>query len=180
MVMTTSHPYVVGALAALTLTADTPAAADGLVLQDKSGHITEGSLTVAASPSQVYAAVTDYANWPRLLTDVESVKVESGGPRDARVRFKSKTFGHTVTIVFDNVTDRTIRFRGVEGPPGGHASGSFELVPLAGGKQTQITASVYMEVTGVPGVFVREPKVRAMREAKVRSDLLDLARHFQP
>jgi ribosome-associated toxin RatA of RatAB toxin-antitoxin module len=145
-----------------------------LPVHDVGHDVTEATITVDASPSQVYALVTDYARWPALLSDVRSVTVERG-PRDhARVRFSSKILAHEVTVQFDNVPDRLIRFVGVEGPPGGRARGTYVLEPVDGGRRTRVTASLYLEVVGAPSLFVRDAKVRTMREAKLRADLTDV------
>ena len=94
------------------------------------------------------------------------------------MRFKSNALGHTVTVVFDNDPDRRIAFRGVEGPPGGRARGSYVLTPIDGGKRTQVTAELYLDVVGAPGVFVRDSKIRDMRQAKLRADIQDVLGHF--
>jgi ribosome-associated toxin RatA of RatAB toxin-antitoxin module len=145
-----------------------------ITLHEAPNHTTTSTLVVDAPPAAIYALVTDYANWTSLLTDVSGVKVERGGRRDARVRFHSKALDHTVTVQFDNQPDRVIKFVGVEGPPGGRASGSFVLEPLDGGRRTKITASLYLDVVGVAGVFVSDARIRGMRQAKLRADLTDV------
>lgn len=144
-------------------------------LQEMPGHTTEATLEVDAPPAVVYALVTDYARWPQLLGDVRSVKVERGGPRDARVRFRSEVLDHTVTVQFDNDPGRAIKFVGVEGPPGGRARGSYVLEPIDNGHRTRVHASFYLDVVGAAGVFVSDSKLRHMREAKLRADLTDVA-----
>jgi hypothetical protein len=169
---------VAGAFAAVVLASDAGAAVS---IREKPGHVTEGVITVNASPTQIYALVTDYMHWPSLLGDVESVTVEAGGRRDARVKFRSRSLQRNVTVLFDNDPARgVIRFRGVKGPPGGRASGEYVLVPIDGGKRTQVTARVYMDVVGLPGLFVSDKRVRTMRQAKVRTDLADLEHRFAP
>jgi carbon monoxide dehydrogenase subunit G len=145
-------------------------------LREVPNHTTEATVEVDAPPAQVYALVTDFAHWPQLLGDVQSVKVERGGSRDARVRFHSKILDHTVTVQFDNDPGHTIRFVGVEGPPGGRAKGSYVLEPLDNGKRTRVHASFYLDVVGVASVFVGDAKLRNMREAKLRADLTDVTR----
>jgi uncharacterized membrane protein len=140
------------------------------------GHITEGTVVVDAPPAQVYNLVTDYVRWPSILSDVRSVKVERGGRDNARVRFRSHALEHEVTVQFDNDPGRLIRFKGVKGPPGGRASGSYVLQPIEGGRRTRVVASLYMDVVGIPGLFVSDDKIARMREAKLRADLTDLER----
>ena len=156
----------------------TEAFADRVTIAERPDHVTEGTVTVDASPAEVYALVTDYARWRSVLTDIKSVTVKSGGRRDAKVRFSSRALEHEVTVEFDNEADRTIRFRGIQGPPGGRARGQYVLQPVDGGKRTLVTASLYMDVVGLAGVFVRDASIRAMRQAKLRADLTDVAQYF--
>ena len=165
-----------GSLAAVVLAA--PASADPIEMSEQPHHVTTATITIDAPPAQIYALATDYAHWQANLTDVRSVKVERGGRDDARVRFRSRALQHEVVVQFDNVADHEIRFRGVEGPPGGRASGTYFLEPLDGGRRTRIVASLYLEVVGLPGWFVSDSKLRGLREAKLRADLTDLARAF--
>jgi uncharacterized membrane protein len=149
-----------------------------LALHEAPHHTTEATVTVDAPPAEIYALVTDYASWTTFLSDVSDVKVERGGRRDARVRFHSKALDHTVTVQFDNQQDRVIKFVGVEGPPGGRASGMFVLDPIDGGRQTRIRASFYLDVVGAAGLFVSDGKLRGMRQAKLRADLNDTLRRL--
>jgi hypothetical protein len=150
----------------------------GLHLVDKPDHITEATITADATPAQVYALVTDYANWGRVFTDVESVSVKSGGREDAVVRFRSRAIDYTVTVKFDNVRDRVIRFRGIKGPPGGKARGEYVLTPIDGGTRTQVTARLRLDIDGPAALFVREKRLRGIRHAKLTADLLDAQRRL--
>jgi carbon monoxide dehydrogenase subunit G len=153
-------------------------AVNAVAVHELPDHVTEAAITIDASPSEVYALVTDYANWPRAFSDIRSVSVESGDRDHARVRFSSLALQHDVTVEFDNERDRVIRFKGVKGPPGGRAHGTYTLVPVDGGKHTRVTAQLYMDAVGVASVFVRDATIRSMRNAKLQADLGDLARHF--
>jgi hypothetical protein len=163
------------ALAAVAFASD---ARDHLLLTEKPGHATEGIVVVDASPSEVYALVTDYASWPSIFRDVSSVEQLGGGRREASVRFTSRAIGRTVTVKFDNVADRLIRFHGTKGPPGGVSSGSYQLTPIDNGTRTLVHARLYMNVTGVPGMFISDAKIRSMRQTKLRSDMNDVIRRF--
>ncbi|HEY1555863.1 MAG TPA: SRPBCC family protein [Kofleriaceae bacterium] len=173
-----SRFHIAAALAALAGAA--PAVhADDVTIADEAHHVTSGTVTLDASPAEVYRAVTDYAHWRALLGDVLSVRVERGGPRDAKVWFRSRILGHEFALQFDNVADREIRFRAVEGPPGAHATGDYVLEPIDGGKRTRVTAHLYIDVSGVASIVYRDAKVRRMRRDKLEADLADTARHFE-
>ncbi len=151
------------------------ARADVVQTFERPGHITEASVVVDATPAEAYALVTDYANWPTIFSDVKSVTVEGGGRENARVRFKSKALGTTVTVQFANDPNKAVRFKGIEGPPGGRAHGEYLFTPIDGGKRTLVTASFYMDLVGPTSWVVRGGKVASMRQAKLRSDLGDAA-----
>jgi carbon monoxide dehydrogenase subunit G len=153
-----------------------PGAYADVELHEAPDHVTEGTVTIDATPQQIYELVTDYANWQQTFTDIQSVQVESGGRDTATVRFRSRALEHTVTVTFANTPGKTIRFRGTKGP--GRAQGEYDLVAIDGGKRTQVKARLYMDVRGPASLFVRDKRLRAMREAKLRADLGDVERHF--
>ena len=165
---------------ALALTTVTPSAlGEGLTLRELPGHTTEGQVILNASPAEVYAHATDYANWSRQLSDVREVKWEGGDRDHARVRFKSKSFGQSITLAFDNIPGQQIRFHSIKAPPGGRASGVYTLIPVEGGKRTQVVARLYLEVVGASSLLFSDKKVRRMRHAKLQLDLRDTERWFE-
>ena len=164
-----------GAIATFALTACAYAAP--AVVAGAPEYTTQVTITVNASPEDVYRVATDYARWPSVLGDVTSVTIEHGGRRDARVRFRSKAFGRVVAIQLDNEPDRSIRFRGVGSPPGSRAYGEYRFDPIAGGR-TRVTATLMMHAGGLSSLFVSASSVDRMRRAKLESDLGDLARWF--
>lgn len=166
----------VGTAAALVIAAD--AHAGGISLSEKPNHVTEAVIVVDASPAQIYELVTDYAHWRQFLSDIQSVRVEAGGRRDAKVRFRSAALEHEVAVKFDNIENREIRFHSVDAPPGARASGTYVLEPIDNGARTRVTATFYMDVVGITGMFVRAKTLRAMRQNKLRADMNDVAARF--
>ena len=161
------------------LPAASDAASEGIrIWNGSTPATTEGMAVVGASARDLYLAATSYAHWTELFSDVRSVAVESGGRRDAVVRFASRALDHTLTVRFDNVPHRIVRFTLVEGPPGTVASGSYVLEPDARGRGTIVRAQLHADVTGIAGWFVSAERVRGMRERKLRADLSDLQRVF--
>lgn len=166
-------------LAALALTTDAFGGSEpSIQLVERPGHITEARIVVDASPQQVYDALTDFPRWQSVFSDVLELEVRPGGRERAEVRFKSKALEHYVTVKFDNIPNQVIRFRNVKTPLGTRARGEYRLVPLDGGTRTQITAWVYLDVVGAPGLFVRDKTIRGYRRAKVTADTMDVKRRF--
>lgn len=156
-----------------------PAVAEEATLTELGGAKTQGVIVVDASPAKVYTLVTDYENWPNVLTDIKRVDVKSGGRQEAKVWFDSRAMKHGVTVQFDNTKDSVINFRLVDGPRGARATGEYVLEEIDGGKRTKITATLYMNVVGAVGWLVRDKTIRKMRQKKLRTDLEDLARYFE-
>jgi uncharacterized membrane protein len=175
---TMSRLRAAGAVAALALAAD--AHGENVSLTEKPDDVTEATVLIDAPPAQIYELVTDYARWPQILSDVKSVKVEAGGRHDARIRFESVALEHDVTVKFDNIANREVRFRSVNLIPGAHASGAYVLQPMDGGTRTMVVATLYLHVGGLPRVFVSAKKAQAMRQSKLRADLGDVAAWFAP
>jgi carbon monoxide dehydrogenase subunit G len=179
--MSVKQALELAAVAALAATAAPTSAgpAPSFMLIDKPGNVTEATLTIDASPAEVYALVTDYANWTRVLpSDVRSVKVERPGRETARVHFTSASFGRAVTVQFANEANHILRFKGVKGPPGGVAAGTYRLEPMNGGQRTKVTATLYLDIKGPAALFVSDAKIKRMRHAKLQADLSDVLRAF--
>lgn len=154
-------------------------AAPSPTIAERPHHSSQGTITIDAPPAEVYAAMTDYALWPRFLTDVEWTKVQGGGRRDGRIRMLTHSLGHEVTIQFDNIDNQAVRFKLVDGPPGARANGQYVLVPLDGGQRTRVDATLYMNVVGAPGLLISDSKIKRLRQAKLRGDLADGAREIE-
>jgi len=155
------------------------AAAEKATVTELGGKKTKAVIEVNASPAEVYAIMTDYADWRKVLTDIRKVSVKSGGRRDARVWFDSRALKDRATVEFDNVEDAVVRFRLVDGPPGARSNGEYVLEGIDGGKRTRITATLYLDVVGAAGWLIRSKTIRKNRQQKLRVDLEDIARHFE-
>jgi hypothetical protein len=164
---------VLTSIAALA-TAD--AHAQAVVVSEIGNHTSEVTVVLAAPAHDIYQLVTDYANWPLLFSDVEFAQHKSGGRENARVRFRSRILDMPVTVDFDNIPDRAVRFVGRKGPPGGKAHGEYLFEPIGDGSRTRVTARLYLNVTGPAGWFVRDKTIRKMRRAKLAADMNDAIR----
>lgn len=154
------------------------AVGEELTLRELPGNITEGTVIIDAPPDVVYAHATNYERWTTQFSDIREVRWESGDREHARVRFKSKSFDESVTVEFDNVPGRVIRFRSVKAPPGGRARGEYTLSAVDAGRRTAVVARLYMNVVGPPRLLFSGRKIRSMRQLKLRLDLEDAERWF--
>ncbi len=147
-------------------------------IRERPDHVSFGVITVDAPPAEVYAVITHYAAWESVFSDVVWLRVVRGGRDDAVVKLRTKSLGNEATVQFENLPDQELRFRLIGGPPGARARGAYRLVPIDDGQRTRIEATLYMDVVGVPGVFISDRKIRSMRQGKLRADLEDAATWF--
>jgi hypothetical protein len=165
---------IVGALTVVASEAN----ADGMAIREMPGHVSEGTVIVNAPPAEVYALVTNYANWRSVFSDVDSVQLKSGNRDNAQVEFRSRALGRKVTVAFHNEPDSAIRFQGVKGPPGGSSHGEYRLSPIDGGARTLVTGRLFMDVSLPASLVVSSRRVREIRQQKLRADLTAIARYF--
>jgi hypothetical protein len=154
------------------------AVGEGLTLHELPGHVTEGTMFLDATPDEVYAHAVAYENWANQFSDIRAVRWEHGDRDHARVRFKSISFDQSITVQFDNVPGRIVRFHSVKAPPGGRARGEYTFTPVDNGRRTAVTARLYMNVVGPPRLLFSANKIRTMRHAKLQIDLQDTQRWF--
>lgn len=142
------------------------------------GAVTEGEVTVAGDPADVYAAVTEYRRWPAIFPNLRSVTVKSGNALAATVETVSNKGKHHTLIFKNDPRTHTIRFE----ERGGRADASAEITFRAGPRpgQTVVKARLYADVTGAAGLFVSDAKIRRKRERKVMADLTRLHAYFAP
>ena len=88
-----------------------PATAGPRVWQARDVAITEGEVEVNARPAVVYRALTDYARWPALFSDIMWAAVKSGG-REKAVIFLAEHSPHKLlsqapvrAILMPRITD---------------------------------------------------------------------------
>jgi hypothetical protein len=172
------HVWAAAIVAVAALTAGASRASARVALVERPGHVTEASIVVDATPQQVYDQLTDFPHWRSLFSDVLALEVRPGGREHAQVRFRSRALDRWVTIQFDNVPGKVIRFKNVDNRLGTRARGEYRLTPIEGGRRTQITAWVYLDVVGAPGLFIRSKTIRGFRQAKLEADATDVKRRF--
>jgi carbon monoxide dehydrogenase subunit G len=167
--------------AAAVLTASCGASAEDYVRSPavrmwSKGTTTEGEVTVAGEPADVYAAVTDYQKWTVIFPNLASLTVKSGDAIAATVETVS-TKGKHHTLVFKNdPRARVIRFE----ERGGRAEVKAEISFRAGARkgETIVHARLYADVHGAASLFVSDAKIRGKREKKVMGDLARLYAYF--
>lgn len=135
-----------------------------------------GAIEVQASPRQVRAAVLDFAQWPRLFSDVKWVKVKRRTASEAIIEVKSRSLGPTNMLRVRLDDPSGTRFETLDGR-GVHLRGQFAFEPLDQDR-TRIRGALQTKLTGLLGWVVSERSVRKERQNKLKSYLGDIGTWF--
>jgi len=138
------------------------------------------TMTVQATPAQVYAVAIDFDSYPEWAADIKEVEVLGRDPegRAQRVRFRAAAFGRstTYTLVYDHAgAPERLSWRLEEGDLTRVLDGWYVFEPLDG-DDTEVTYHLVAELLmPVPGFVKRRTEGRimhtALKELKVRAEL---------
>lgn len=159
-----------------TAAADEPPRPPSLQLRNPSSTVTEGEVTLPTPPDQVFAALVDYANWPKVFTYLDKVTIKSQRGNNAEiVTLSKKNKAHALRFRNDPAK-RTLRFVEL----GGRADVKAEIVVTAGDTADTSVVKVRLEaeVGGMAGWFVSDSMVRGKREKKIIKDLSHVSAYF--
>jgi hypothetical protein len=138
--------------------------------------VTEGETLLAVDPDTAYAAMTDYAQWTGVFPDLRQVIVTRHSGDDARITFVHRD-GNRDNLHFHNQpAARMVWFEDT----GGRAEVWAEIVFLSGDRPgtTRVRSRLYADVHGLASLVVTDERLRALREQRIRADLLHLRDYF--
>jgi ribosome-associated toxin RatA of RatAB toxin-antitoxin module len=136
------------------------------------------SVTIAASPEQCFAVVTDFERYPEWAKDVKEATVNARDPegRATEVEFRTSALGRSTHYVLSydyTAAPAAMSWRMIRGDIMRSIDGAYTFEPsrsLAGG--TDVTYKLAIElVVPLPGFVKRRAEVRilnSVRELKVR------------
>jgi polyketide cyclase/dehydrase/lipid transport protein len=130
---------------------------------------THGDITIAASPKEIMAVITDfdaYPEWAEGMKSTEVLKKDKQG-RAKQVRFSVSSFGLSDTLVFEYTyaaADKGCSWKLVEAKNISDLEGVYEL---DGGKgSTEVTYRLSMTPSiPVPGLVKRQIEKRMLKSA---------------
>ncbi|HEU0035918.1 MAG TPA: SRPBCC family protein [Kofleriaceae bacterium] len=158
-------------------TADTPASTTTIRMTHPSSSVTEGEITVGASPDAVYAVLTDYEGWPRVFTYLDRVQIHTQQGDAVEIATVSKT-GKTAELRCRNErATRTVRFEQVNGRA--HVAADIAVKTGQAAGTASIRVRMTAKVSGALGWLVSDATIRHKREQKITKDLRLLQAYFE-
>jgi hypothetical protein len=165
-------------LTAVILAAPAAAHADPAIRiyeSSKLSEVTEGETTVAGSPDEAYATVSDFGRWTTMFPDIRRVTVTRQNGVDAMVSLDYSD--HRNNLHFHNdPAHRRVWFENTHSRADLWADLTF--LPGPGANTTTVHARVYADVTGAAGLFVSESRLRHGRTDRIQGDLAKLRIYF--
>lgn len=145
---------------------------------EKDPRWVQGQVLADAKPDAVFARLRNVPEWPRMFTDIKSMRVlERGGDR-WRVRLETWTFdcgAHDYHVAFENA--RTARLW--INAPGIDAIAYMRVLDGATPETSRVVYSLYVDARGVMGWFISTDQLRKKQEQMVVRYLADLERAFR-
>jgi hypothetical protein len=138
--------------------------------------ITEGETTLVVDPDTAYRTLADYARWTTVFPDIREVIVTRRSGDDARITFVHRD-GKRDNVHFRNQpAARMVWFEDT----GGRAQVWAEIVFVPGDRPgtTRVHSRLYAAVHGIASLFVDDDRLRALREQRIRADLLHVRDYF--
>lgn len=136
------------------------------------------TITIASSPSNVWAIATDVERYPEWAKDVKEVVVRSrdGEGRPAEVEFRASALGRSThyTLLYDySQAPEVLAWHMVRGDIMRSIEGAYHFTPTAdGGTEVRYDLAIEL-VVPLPGFVKRRAEVRILntvRELKVRAE----------
>jgi ribosome-associated toxin RatA of RatAB toxin-antitoxin module len=136
------------------------------------------SITIASSPSNVWAIATDVERYPEWAKDVKQVVVRSrdGEGRPSEVEFRASALGRSThyTLQYDySQAPSVLAWHMVRGDIMRSIEGAYHFSPTAdGGTEVRYDLAIEL-VVPLPGFVKRRAEVRILntvRELKVRAE----------
>jgi hypothetical protein len=152
---------------------------DGLLHVHESRNdasVTEGETILEIDPDTAYVTMTDYARWTSVFPDLRQVIVTRHSGVDARITFVHQD-GKRDNLHFHNQpAARMVWFEDT----GGRAEVWAEIVFLSGDRPgtTRVHSRLHADVHGIASLVIGDGRLRALREQRVRADLLHLHDYF--
>ncbi len=138
----------------------------------------QGQVSANASADTVFAKLQRVPEWPRLFTDIKSMKIIERGTDHWRIKLETRTFdcgAHEYHVRFES--PRTARLW--IDAPGVTAVAYMRVLESATADTTRVVYSLFVEARGVMGWFISKEELQRKQEQMVVRYLADLERAFR-
>ena len=111
---------------------------------------TRSSITIEAAPAEVMGVISDFARYPEWTGEVKEAEVLStddiGRAEQVRLLLDAGAIKDEHTLAYDWVGDNEVRWSLVRSQMLRSLDGSYRLAPLDGGKRTEVTYQLTVDV----------------------------------
>jgi carbon monoxide dehydrogenase subunit G len=158
----------------------TPVARWGRVASDP--RWVQGDVTVNAPPDVVWARLARVDEWPRSLTDIQSVKVldrrtDDRGHTRWKIELETRTLDHGM-LGYDVDSDPARTLLLTTNRLGVSVVAQTLVRPGPTRDQANVVYSFFIELSGLPSLFISEKSLRQKQEHMVDVTLGDIGRAF--
>jgi carbon monoxide dehydrogenase subunit G len=137
---------------------------------------TESSITVAATPAEVMAVITDFEAYPEWNDEVKQVEVltvydDTERPAEVRFLLDAGAIKDDYVLEYDWVSDDELRWHLVKGEMLRAMDGAYVLAPVPGGTEVSYRLSVDVRIPMIGMIKRKAEKViidRALKGLKER------------
>lgn len=111
---------------------------------------TRSSITIDAAPAEVMAVIADFARYPEWTGEVKEAEVldtdEEGRAKQVRLLLDAGAIKDEHTLAYEWPTAHEVRWSLVKSQMLRTLDGSYELAPVEGGKGTEVTYQLTVDV----------------------------------
>lgn len=138
----------------------------------------QGQVLAQAAPDAVFARLRRVPEWPRMFTDIKSMKIVERGTDHWRVELETQTFdcgAHEYHVRFESPRTAKLWISA----PGVTALAYMRVLDGATKETSRIVYSLFIDARGVAGWFISKDDLRRKQERMVVRYLADLERAFR-
>ncbi len=145
---------------------------------DKDPRWVQGQVAALATPDAVFARLRQVPEWPRMFTDIKTMKIVERGTDHWRVKLETQTFDcgtHEYHVRFES--PRTVRLW--IDAPGVTALAYMRVLEGETKVVSRVVYSLFIDAHGIAGWFISKDDLRRKQEQMVVRYLADLERAFR-
>jgi uncharacterized membrane protein len=138
----------------------------------------QGQVTVDAAPDVVWARMQRVHAWPTMLTDINRMRVTEHKDSRWKIELETRTIPYGM-LGYDVELLDTRQVKVWTDRLGVKVSAQTDVQPGPTPKQSIVTYSFFIEVSGIPKLLISAEELRAKQEHMVQVTLEDFYRAFQ-
>ncbi len=138
----------------------------------------QGSVVVAAAPAAVWRRLARVPEWPRLFTDVKSLRIIESRADYWRLKVESRTFDYGAYEYQAKFEPAARTARGWFGGAGVSAVCHMRVLDRPDPATSRVTCSLFIDARGIAAWIIGKDEIRRKQEHMVTQYLADFQRAF--